>query len=381
MNISFLTTGHFPYDDRVFYHTAKNLVSNKDRVEIISSKIDLNTDTEAIHINSFEGDKLSKKDKVFEFVKKLQVFKPDVIVCSEPLAIYAANKYKKLKSKTVKIVYDVTEWYPSKKNLKNLNLFYKCFQFIKLLLFNIYTSFMVDAFIFGEHYKSIPYRLLFPLKKYEFISYYPDLKYLSIVQPDLQTNKLKLSYSGTLSEEKGFGCFLNVLKEISRLNKDLSVKVKVIGNYESKKEEERYKASVLSLSKNVSIAFYDSQNFKDYIKLINDTDVFLDLRSTGIENQHCLPIKLFYYAALKRPVLFSNLKSIRKEVEINRFGSLVKPNNTKDVAIKLLNYISNQDLYYKHCENAHELSINKYNWDKIKPGFIKFFSDLELDAI
>jgi glycosyltransferase involved in cell wall biosynthesis len=81
---------------------------------------------------------------------------------------------------------------------------------------------------------------------------------------------------------------------------------------------------------------------------------------------------LFYYAALGRPIIFSDLKAIRKEVEFEKFGFLVRPTDKERIVKLIGNYIEDKELYYKHCENAKWLAENNYNWQKIEPLFLKF---------
>jgi Txe/YoeB family toxin of Txe-Axe toxin-antitoxin module len=171
MNISFLTSGHEPFDDRIYYHMARSLCDHNHNILIISSKRDLIEISDNINLNCFAGDNLIKRDKINQFTDRLSVFKPDAIICSEPLTVLAAKRYSKRVSKKIRIIYDITEWYPSKKNLKIYKYSTRWFFFIKLLLFNLWTASLADSFIFGEWYKSRPYRLLLPGKPFVFTSY------------------------------------------------------------------------------------------------------------------------------------------------------------------------------------------------------------------
>lgn len=110
--------------------------------------------------------------------------------------------------------------------------------------------------------------------------------------------------------------------------------------------------------------------------MIADTDIFLDLRSADFENRHSLPIKLFYYAALGRPVIFSDLKAIKKEVKVDTFGFLVHPGSKEQIGKLILLYLNNHDLYYEHCLNARNLVETKYNWKKIEPALLEFINEI-----
>ncbi len=376
MYLSFLTSGHQPKDDRIFYHQAQSLVSAGHKVGIISSKSELAVTENDITFNCFAGDRLPKKEKINRFIKLLSKSKPDIIICQEPLTIMATSRYHNQADKKPKIVYDITEWYPSKKLLVNYHPISRLFHFLKFLLFNILMAAKADAYIFGEWYKGKPYRFLFPGKKFIYSGYYPDLNHIKYKEPNLIKDVLHLSYSGKLSFEKGFGHFLNTIQTLTKRRQNLKIQVKVIGWYDNAKEQTELEKIIDTLPANVSFSFYPMQDFQTFIELISDTDIFLDLRLDDFENQRCLPIKIFYYAALKRPVIYTDLKAIRKEVEIDEFGYLVKPNDLLQISNLILNYIDNSKLYQTHCSNARKLAESKYNWDAIKDKFIEFLQHL-----
>lgn len=353
---------------------AKTLSDHNNDVVIISSNRDLTEVTDGILLNCFAGDNLTKIDKIKHFMERLSVSKPDLIICSEPLTILAARRYSKRQSGKIRIVYDITEWYPSKKNLNVHKYYLRWFFFIKLLLFNLWVTRFADSFIFGELYKSRPYRFLYPSKSFIFTTYYPDLRYIPFHNPNLKKGKLRLSYSGKICLEKGYGNFFKVLSELTELKKELIIDVRIIGWYENILDKEECENFFSSFNQNISLHIFEKQNFKNFIDLIKETDIFLDLRFDDFENQHCLPIKLFYYAALGRPVIHSDLKAIRKEVDIEKFGFLVMPDNSESIVKIISEYLNDEELYYQHCRGARKLAVNNYNWGKIETQFLKFLS-------
>ena len=373
MNISFLTSSHLHFDDRIYHHLADSLSKKGHSIEIVSSISKLKIDAK-ISINNFAGNSLTKREKIKIFTEKLFSFSPQIIICSEPITVIAAKKYSK--KTNAQIIYDITEWYPSKKNLANHSKISKGFHFFKYLFFNIYAAFYSDGFIFGEYYKSKPYKFLFPSTPFTFIPYYPKSSIIHSVKSTLKSDTLRLSYSGKISVEKGFINFLNVLNLLSKQDPKLLIAVKIIGWYDPK-EKFILQKSLKNLPDNISFAFYEFQELQKYIELINDTDIFIDLRSNDFENSHCLPIKLFYYIALERPVIYSNLKAIKKEVDIEQFGHLVNPTDTQKIVNLITDYIKNSDLYSNHCSNAKTLFKTTYNWEKIEAQFINFIENFE----
>ena len=169
---------------------------------------------------------------------------------------------------------------------------------------------------------------------------------------------------------------MKVLEGLSRENKERTFQVKIIGRYETQQDQNECKPLIDRLDENIVISFHEKQPLMQFLELISDTDIFLDLRSDDFENNHCLPIKLFYYCALGRPVIFTNLKAIRREVEVQKFGYLVKPDNTEQIVKIISMYLTDNRLYNNHCSNARSLFEINYNWKKIEPELLDFIDEI-----
>ncbi len=374
MKVSFLSSGHYPYDDRIYYHLAKSLWENGHKVGITSSKSADKSHTGGISINGFEGDSMRKNEKIKEFRKHLENFNPGIIICSEPLPLLAAKKFARKVHPEVFVIYDITERYPSYQGLSGMGWLTRQITFLKLLVFNFFSSFLADAFIFGEYDKSLPYRFLLPFKRYVNVTYYPDLKYIKYAEPSAIRDKLKLIYPGRISLERGIGRFVRIIHCLAEKLKNMSFEVKIIGWYENPVDERECKELIQSLRKNenVSVSVSGKQPFISFCDQISAADVFLELRADNYVNNHSLPIKLFYYMAAGRPVIISDLKAINREVDVKEFGYRADPENIDLIVSYISEYITNSDLYLKHCRVARMMAEEKYNWNKIRSDFINF---------
>lgn len=371
MKIAILSSAHKYNDDRLYHHFAKTLAQKKHLVNIVTSDCDLDIE-DSISISSFNGLNYNRKEKVKIYIEKLSNFNPDIIICLEPLPIIAAKKFSK--NKNTKIIYDITEWYPSKNQILKHPYITRLFYTFSHFLVFLYSCYLSNGFIIGEYYKGIIPKKLFPKKRNIKISYYPKKGYITKTRPNINNNLLKLSYSGTLSKEKGFVNFLNAIKELKNNNNSLNIQVKIIGKFNPKEKENCLKL-INEFDKSVNFLFFDFQELTKYIELINDTDIFLDLRSSDFINSHCLPIKLFYFIALERPIIFSNLIAIRKEINTKKFGYLVNPNHYESIAKLINNYQKDKTLYLSHCTNARNSFEKKYNWGLIETEFVNFIEN------
>ncbi|MEF9480459.1 hypothetical protein OWR28_24725 [Chryseobacterium sp. 1B4] len=103
-----------------------------------------------------------------------------------------------------------------------------------------------------------------------------------------------------------------------------------------------------------------------------DADLCFDLREINFENNHSLPIKLFYFMGAGKPVIYSDLKGIRKHMGELSFGSLADPHNADGISDIIIDYIRNPELYHAHALNAVKEFKEKYNWEMIKDSFVDF---------
>ncbi|MDR2843878.1 MAG: hypothetical protein LBV57_04440, partial [Candidatus Symbiothrix sp.] len=151
MKIAFVLTVHLPDDERVWFQESSSLQKAGHEIFVVSSRT---TQTSLPHSFCFDDTGMPKKELIATLASSLMVFSPDVIICDNPMAILAAQQFKRQKNKKAHIVYDVTEWYPSQKNLKNLPLFKKIIKAGLLTAFSYYAAWFLDGFIFGEYYKA-----------------------------------------------------------------------------------------------------------------------------------------------------------------------------------------------------------------------------------
>jgi len=366
MKIAFALNAHYPMDDRVYFQLAETLKQANHEVFIISALTD---DCDLPHTQCFDSKGLSKDLLIRKFRQCFANSNPDVIICDNPIAILAANKHKKVNRK-IRIVYDVTEWYPSKKNLKGLSLFKQIIKVIILSLLSFYAGWLTDMFIFGEYYKSKPFRYFFFWKKYIYLSYYATVDWIKIYSQNNISEECHLFYSGPSTVDKGF-------------DKVLIVAIKTAINH----PETIFTLTVISGTKDYPFPSTIPQNLlihrknlmplMDFCEEIGKHDLFFDLRVNDFENTRCLPVKLFYYMACGRPVIYSNLKAIHRGVpEIEQMGCLVNPDDSDKICEYISNYLSNPDLYNNHCETARKLAVEKYNWNSIKSRLTQLISEL-----
>jgi len=85
------------------------------------------------------------------------------------------------------------------------------------------------------------------------------------------------------------------------------------------------------------------------------------------------PLKMFEYMASKRPIVASDLPSIR-EILSEKNAFIVKPDDPKDLAEGIENILNNKELSKKISEQAF-LDVKRYTWGKRAERILKFINN------
>ncbi|KIC62401.1 glycosyltransferase [Chryseobacterium taiwanense] len=367
--VLFLTTAHHFNDDRIFFHQAKTLAEEGFEVKISSLSSDMQGNVDGIQIESYSILEKSVQEKVETFKKICHSFQPDCIICSEPIAVFAAKKYQK--EKKVSVVYDITEWYPAMSMLEAYPYPVKIIHAVKFFLVQLYAGFLSTHFIFGESTKKFPLAYFFPFKKSMILPYYPDEKYVVSNIKRLTPNEITLCYTGVLSQDKGIGNFFRVVDSLKKKVPETIIKVLIVGAAR-KESDEKYFKNLLSEYNFKHIEIRKPTSFEYFTETFADADLCFDLRELNFENNHSLPIKLFYYIGAGKPVIYSNLKGIREHMDVSAFGKLIDPQNAEIISDLIVNYIRNPEHYNALAVNARKEFEEKYNWKVIRNFFADF---------
>ena len=367
--ILFLTSSHRFDDDRIFFHQAKELFKKGFSIKICSLSSEFSGEIEGIQIESFSILETSIQNKIQAFKKVINSFDPDLIICSEPIAVIAAKDF--VKRKNIHLVYDITEWYPSMRMVERFSFPMKFVHAIKFFLVQLYAGFLSSHYIFGEETKKFPLAYLFPFKKKLTSPYYPDDVYIHQKINNLSPNKITLCYTGQFSEEKGIGNFFEAIDYLRKKKPELEIKILLVGGARKEKDE-HYFQKLLSKYQFQNIAISKPTSFESFTSSYADADICFDLRSLNFENHHCLPIKIFYYAASGKPVIYTDLKATRIHMDVSKFGYLVDPKDADTISDHILNYIKNPAIYSTHAHHARAEYEKSYNWNAIKDAFVDF---------
>ncbi|WP_421077476.1 glycosyltransferase family 4 protein [Methanothermococcus sp. Ax23] len=172
---------------------------------------------------------------------------------------------------------------------------------------------------------------------------------------NLPKDKIIISYTGSLQNWKGYETFLKSYKYLK--NKKNTVYLIVGGSEEQiNKLKEVYKNKDI-----IFVPFVENSKVPLFLKA-SDILVIPNSSKYEISVKYTSPLKLFEYMASKKPIIASDLPSIREVVGESEVLFFV-PDDERDLALKIEKLINNDELQNKLANNAYE-KVKNYAWEK-----------------
>jgi len=356
--IILLSTGHPPKDDRIFHKFAKFLANADHEVTIITSTAEIKSFEDGIEFNCFFEPGVNFWQKLRRINYNLPLCNPEMVICSEPFALFSAFVFKLKKNKKLKLLLDVTEWYPENVANKKRGL-NKYATYFLLYFLNLLVSNLANGIIIGEELKKKRYDLIAPFRKKEVISYYPPLSLFNVSSVVRSENIFTICFAGLLTSDRGFERVLQVAEKLSLRNPDVKIRLKLIGKFIDKGMEELYR----NASKRTGIELVNWVSYEKLPEELAEADICVDLREVNFIYDNSLPIKIFEYLACGKPVVYSRLKSLKNLFSEIDFGYLVNPYEEGETINIIERYINDKELLRFHSQNGRQLAEIKYNWE------------------
>jgi len=182
-------------------------------------------------------------------------------------------------------------------------------------------------------------------------------------------DKTIIMYMGQLYEWKGVDI---LVKSIPLINDKNSTQFVIIGGVKRDIKRVKNLADNLNiLDKIIFIDFVEPKRVPLYLKLA-DVLVLPNSGKYKISKKYTSPLKLFEYMASRKPIVASDLPSIR-EILNEECAELIDPDNPKELTNAIEKILNDKKLSTKLSRNAYK-KVEEYTWDKRVENIFKFIS-------
>jgi glycosyltransferase involved in cell wall biosynthesis len=170
----------------------------------------------------------------------------------------------------------------------------------------------------------------------------------------------RIFYVGLISQSRGID---TVLEAANHLNHIDNLEIVLAGPI-----QEGYEVIVKEIMKKqglcervILLGRIPNQQVHEWI-LSSDVCLFPFPSGTGLDE--VIPIKVFEYLALRKPVVASDLPGVRNVIVDGYNGFLVSPSDSKQLADIINKLYENPSLWSKLVDNSH-MNLDKYLWTSI----------------
>lgn len=373
--VAIVSTGHPPFDERIFDKVGNSLIKFGYDVHILVTTEKIATEKNNIKILGDNFTKLStnpfRKSKFI--LKNLRDKNPDLIICCEPIPVLFSFFFTLIQRKksTAKIIYDITEWYPENIYLKRKGL-KRIILFVIGHLINFLATNLSDYLIVGEETKLLRYKKYAPKKKYSIISYYPILDYYKPSIQKFNGNELIFGYAGVISVPRGLEIFYQIIKRIIEKS-NLKIGFILAGRFEIEGEKE-YLNKFREL--NINFQYFDWTDYSNFSRYLEPVHICLDIRPPNKIYERSLPIKIFDYMALGKCIVASDYEPIKSIFKIAKCGILVNPLSIDEITTKIFELINQPELIYEYGINSRIAAEKFFNWKVCEDELKKITKEL-----
>jgi len=159
---------------------------------------------------------------------------------------------------------------------------------------------------------------------------------------------------------------------VAKLSDDDRIKFVFVGGAD--KDVENYRKN-----NQLSNVLFLGQKKKEHIpKILKCADILLlpNIPVSEESFKYTSPIKMFEYMASKKPVIASDLPSIR-EVLNKENSVLVESGNPEEIISSINKLLGNQDLYNKIAKQAFS-DVAQYTWENRAKKILKMINSLKI---
>lgn len=373
MKICILTTGHSPFDSRVFYKQAKSLKKICNDITIIGPYDKEFEMVSGIKIKGIPKPKgLKGRFLILDLIiKKAIEERADIYHFHDFEIIYRALKIKR-KLPNSKIVYDVHEHYPDmvrmSKKVPNLIKPLATFMADKSELF---ISKKFDFIITAD--EAVKERFNYACKNVQAIHNYTQFNAMKRCDIDKEYD---IIYQGGITIERGALQILKAIKILKNDEKYHNIKMIFVGPFGYARCEDILMKYISENNLEENITFtgrVDHDTVREYMYKSKIGLVTLLPEPKYFKN---IPTKQFEYMSCGIPVIGSYMPPIKKYLTSYNSGLIINPLDENEIAQSIAQLLEDDMLMQKMGQNGIKAISEEFNWKQEEKKLLSIYKFL-----
>ena len=194
---------------------------------------------------------------------------------------------------------------------------------------------------------------------------------------DRSKEEIIFGYAGVITFKRGINKLLDVSISIADKFPQKKFKLLLFGRFTYQGEEIEFKKKAFTIN-NLEVEFAEWTDYDKMSSVIERMDICFDLRIRNFIYSNSLPIKIFEYMACGKPFIYSDIKPIRDEIDYEKYGFLVNPDNESEIVKAIESYLNNPKLAEENSVNARKLIEENKNWENESKKLIEMVNKILL---
>jgi glycosyltransferase involved in cell wall biosynthesis len=367
--ICHISTGHSPFDDRIFHKEAKTLVQVGYDVAIIAQH-DRQEVVEGVRIiplpkpaNRFER-MIKINWKLFLLALKE---KADIYHFHDPEIIPYGLVLKLLGRKVIYDVHELVFYSFEDKAWLRYKFLQKFFQYAYLFMEKLSVHVFNQFILAEDDYENYYNRMHKHFRKYTIIRNYPVISLLNNAHAEIsmRSSKKVLIYAGGISSVRGIYELVQSMDLV-----DDKAELWLLGRWENEAFRNRCE-QLKGWQFTKYFGFLPLTKVYEYMKA---ADIGISVLYPIKNYLTSLPIKAYEYMACSLPIVMSDF-IYWKEI-FGECALFTDPYNPKDIADKILYLLDNSDKAKQLGDKGMQLTKEKYNWETESKKLVELYEKL-----
>jgi len=381
--VCILTSGHSPYDDRVFYKEAISLKKAGFNVRLICSTGNYAGVSNGIRIQGFLVSPLLIRIGVGRILKLMHFVRAslaggDIYHCHEFGVLLAAHVVKWIRNflsrNVVCVVYDMHEWFPWSISWETDSAMSRR---VRLWFYCLLHSFLckrTDYIIVNQHSKVRLFSQILVQPRIVVVQNYPLLQFFSNSQEQLPKDRFVIAYAGGLSKERGIFDLATATQTFSSRHAT-RVQLLLIGDFYSADEKNEFLQTFDAVDYELKLTGWVAH--PRVSRMLRDADVCTIPLHPTKRFLRSLPVKLYEYMALSKPIVATNLPETSEVVERSQCGLVVDPTAPHALADAIHFYYAHPAERDAHGRNGRKWVEKQFNWAKCEKRLLSVYASLQ----
>ena len=194
-------------------------------------------------------------------------------------------------------------------------------------------------------------------------------------EPKVLNKRSTLFYAGGINIHRGLQIVLQAIIEVKKKIPNILFNIVGSGSY-----EKVLKNYVKGQSLEENVVFWGWKSYTDMMEILKNSDIAIIPHLRSEQTDCSSPNKLFQYAYMKKPIISSDCKSVKRVLFEMQAGVVYKDNDYLKLSSGIIKLSKNEILRNQLGESGYKAVLNKYNWQQSSSELLRLYKELEENA-